>query len=56
MEPLIQTLITLAVIGLLCFVVIRFVPMPAPFNQIFLAVAVLGTVLWLLARYGLLHL
>lgn len=55
MDPLIQTLILLAVIGLISYLVIRFVPMPEPFDKIFLAVAVIGTVLWLLARFGLFH-
>ena len=56
MDPMVNTLIILAVIGLLCYLVMRFVPMADPFDKIFIAVAVIGTVLWLLGRFGIFHL
>lgn len=53
MDPFIATLITLAVIGLLAWLVYTYVPMLPPIKQIFVAVVVIGTVLWLLERFGL---
>jgi hypothetical protein len=51
---MIQVLITVCVIGVLAWLVVTYIPMAEPFKKIFLAVAVIGTVLWLLSVFGLL--
>ena len=56
MEPIIHALIFVAVVGLLCGLAITYIPMPPPFKQIVIGVAVIGTVLYLLNVFGIFHL
>lgn len=53
MDP-IHVLIILAVIGLLLWLVLTYIPMAPPFPRIITAVVVVITVLWLLQNFGLL--
>lgn len=50
---MLEILLTVAVVGLLVWLVTKFVPMPEPFPQIIIAVAAIGTVLWILGYLGL---
>jgi hypothetical protein len=50
---MVSVLLTLIVIGVLCWLVVTYIPMADPFKKIFIAVAVILTVLWLLSLFGL---
>lgn len=53
--PLIQLLIVLIAVGVLLWLVNRFIPMAGSIKSILNAVVVIGTVLWLLNVTGLFH-
>ena len=53
--PIIQVLEVLIVVGVLLWLVNRFVPMAASIKSILNAVVVIGVVLWLLNVFGLFH-
>jgi len=53
--PLIQLLMVLIAVGVLLWLVNRFVPMAGSIKSILNAVVVIGTVLWLLNVTGLFH-
>jgi hypothetical protein len=51
--PLIQVVITLAVVGILLWLVNRFIPMQETIKSILNGVVVIAVVLWLLNVFGL---
>ena len=53
--PLMQVLIVLVVVGLLLWLVNRFIPMQGTIKSILNAVVVIAVVLWLLDVFGLFH-
>ena len=53
--PLIQLLEVLIVVGVLLWLVNRFIPMAGSIKSILNAVVVIGVVLWLLDVFGLFH-
>jgi hypothetical protein len=53
--PLIQVLYTLIVVGVLLWLVNRFIPMAGSIKSILNAVVVIAVVLWLLDVFGLFH-
>jgi hypothetical protein len=53
--PLMQILIALIVVGILLWLVNRFIPMQATIKSILNAVVVISVVLWLLNVFGLFH-
>jgi hypothetical protein len=53
--PLLSILLTLIVIGVLLWLVNRFIPMAGSIKSILNAVVVIGVVLWLLDVFGLFH-
>jgi hypothetical protein len=53
--PLLQILIVLVVVGVLLWLVNRFIPMQGTIKSILNAVVVIATVLWLLNIFGVLH-
>jgi hypothetical protein len=53
--PLVQILLTLIVVGVLLWLVNRFIPMASSIKSILNAVVVIGVVLWLLNVFGLFH-
>jgi preprotein translocase subunit SecE len=53
--PLITVVITLAVVGLLLWIVNRYIPMQSSIKSILNAVVVIVVVLWLLNIFGLFH-
>jgi hypothetical protein len=53
--PLLPILLTLIVIGVLLWLVNRFIPMAGSIKSILNAVVVIGVVLWLLDVFGLFH-
>jgi hypothetical protein len=53
--PLLQALGVLVVVGVLLWLVNRFVPMQGTIKSILNAVVVIATVLWLLNIFGLFH-
>ena len=53
--PLLQVVLTLIVVGVLLWLVNRFIPMAGSIKSILNAVVVIGVVLWLLDVFGLFH-
>jgi hypothetical protein len=53
--PLLQVVMTLIVVGILLWLVNRFIPMASSIKSILNAVVVIAVVLWLLNVFGLLH-
>ena len=53
--PLIQVVITLIVVGILLWLVNRFIPMQESIKSILNGVVVIAVVLWLLNIFGLFH-
>ena len=53
--PLLQVLMVLIVVGVLLWLVNRFIPMAGSIKSILNAVVVICTVLWLLNIFGLFH-
>ena len=53
--PLLQLIMVLIVVGVLLWLVNRFVPMAGSIKSILNAVVVIGVVLWLLNVFGLFH-
>jgi hypothetical protein len=53
--PLLQIILTLIVVGVLLWLVNRFIPMAGSIKSILNAVVVIGVVLWLLNVFGLFH-
>jgi hypothetical protein len=53
--PLLQVVMVLIVVGVLLWLVDRFIPMANSIKSILNAVVVIAVVLWLLNIFGLLH-
>lgn len=53
--PLLQLVMVLVVIGVLLWLVNRFIPMQGTIKSLLNAVVVIATVLWLLNVFGLFH-
>jgi hypothetical protein len=53
--PLVQVLLVLIVVGVLLWLVNRFIPMQGTIKSILNAVVVIVVVLWLLNVFGLMH-
>ncbi len=53
--PLVQVVIALIVVGVLLWLVDRFIPMQSSIKSILNAVVVIAVVLWLLNIFGLFH-
>ena len=53
--PLIQILLALIVVGVLLWLVNRFIPLEGSIKSILNAVVVIGVVLWRLNIFGLFH-
>jgi hypothetical protein len=53
--PLIQVVTVLIVVGVLLWLVNRFIPMQGTIKSILNAIVVIAVVLWLLNAFGLLH-
>ena len=53
--PLLQMLEVLVVVGVLLWLVNRFIPMQASIKSILNGIVVIGVVLWLLNAFGLFH-
>jgi hypothetical protein len=53
--PLIQILLTLIVVGVLLWLVNRFIPMEGSIKSILNGVVIIAVVLWLLNIFGLFH-
>jgi hypothetical protein len=51
--PLIQVVITLIVVGVLLWLVNRFIPMQSNIKSILNGVVVIGVVLWIMNLFGL---
>ena len=52
MDPIYAVLVVI-VVGLLCWLAVTYIPMPDPFPRIVIGIAVIATVLWLLAAFGI---
>ncbi len=53
--PLLNVVIVLIVVGLLLWLVNRFIPMEGTIKSILNAVVVIATILWLLNIFGIFH-
>jgi hypothetical protein len=49
---LIGLILTLAVVGFILWLIITYIPMPAPFKNIIVVVVVIVLILWLLQAFG----
>lgn len=50
---MIGLLLTLALVGLVVWLIITYIPMPAPFKTVITVVAVLFVILWLIRVLGI---
>jgi len=53
--PLVQVVIVLIVVGVLLWLVNRFIPMASSIKSILNAVVIIAVVVWLLNVFGMLH-
>jgi len=53
--PLIQFIMALITVGVLLWLVNRYIPMASPIKSILNAVVVIGVVLWVLEVFGFMH-
>jgi uncharacterized membrane protein YvlD (DUF360 family) len=53
--PLVQVLFTLIVVGVILWLINRFIPMAGSIKSILNAVVVICVVMWLLNVFGLMH-
>jgi hypothetical protein len=53
--PLIQVVVVLIVVGVLLWLVNRFIPMASSIKTILNVVVVIAVILWLLYAFGLMH-
>ena len=53
--PLLQVVMVLVVVGVLLWLVSRFIPMQGTIKSILNAVVIIAVVVWLLNVFGLLH-
>lgn len=53
--PLLQVLMALVVVGVLLWVVNRFIPMQGTIKSILNAIVVIAVIVWLLNIFGFLH-
>ena len=53
--PLVQVLFTLIVVGVILWMINRFIPMASSIKSILNAVVVICVVVWMLNAFGLLH-
>ena len=53
--PLLQVVVTLIVVGILLWLVNRFIPMQGTIKSILNGVVIIAVVLWLLNVFGLFH-
>jgi hypothetical protein len=51
---LIGLVLTLAIVGFILWLIVTYIPMPAPFKQIILVVVIIVVLLWLLSQFGVL--
>ena len=52
---LIELLLVLVVVGFVCWLVLKYIPMASPFKEVFLFVVVLVLIVFVLQSVGLLH-
>lgn len=50
---MISLIITIALVGLIVWLIITYIPMPAPFRTIIIVIAALFLILWLASLLGL---
>lgn len=55
LESLITVIVVLVVLGFVCWLLFRFVPLQSPFKEIIMFLIVLAVVLWLLSYFGIWH-
>jgi hypothetical protein len=50
---MIELLLTIALVGFLVFLLVTYVPMPAPFKTVIIAVAAIFLIIWMVRILGL---
>lgn len=53
LSALVSVLLVLAVIGLVVYLIVTYIPMPPPFKIVIYAVAAIALILWLLKSFPL---
>jgi hypothetical protein len=53
LNALVYVLLGLAIIGLLVYLIVTYIPMPQPFKIVIYAVAAIALILWLLRHFPL---
>ena len=56
LTSLLTVLLVLAVFGLILWLILTYIPMPAPFKTVIIAVAAIVLIIWLVQWSGLLRL
>ena len=51
--PLIQLILVICIVGVVIYLIRRFVPMPAPFQTLILCIGIIGCVLFALSAFGI---
>ena len=49
---MIAVLLYVALVGVIVYAIVTFIPMPAPFQQIIIVIAIILVLLWLLSVFG----
>ncbi len=50
--PLVNLILVLAIVGFVLYLIVTFIPMPAPFKQVIVVLVVIVLVVWLLQLIG----
>lgn len=50
---ILSIILTLAVVGFILWLVVTYIPMPAPFKTVIVVIAVIALILWLVNGLGL---
>ena len=50
--PLLTIVFTLAMVGLIVYLITKYIPMPEPFRNVIYVVCVVGLILWLMQITG----
>jgi hypothetical protein len=51
--PFVMTILGLAVIGFILWLIITYIPMPPPFKQVIIVLVVIVVIVWLCRSFGL---
>jgi hypothetical protein len=53
MGPFVMMILSLAVVGFILWLIVTYIPMPAPIKQVIIVLVVILVILWLCRSFGL---